>query len=255
MDSIYTFFYSGFHKIYGLFQKLHPYLRTLILLLLSVGVVGFLVFFLVFLTIFFVDETYKLPLCFGNKCLLNFYDYYLSAFNVARGTLELIVLVATVGAIFIALLSYLSTLKTSHFTNHVAHLTLFQSFFVEEVKKRDMLSLSSFDAHKIYGLIYAGSRRGDMSISEGYYEFVGVVNGVILESNFNSFKATKGPFIYKDHQAEMIKALDGIGFDLQFMPKKDFYEIETQIVSLIDAISNSFCGGSSRAIIVKRMYR
>lgn len=255
MNNICAIFYSGCHKIYGLFQGLHSYLKCLILLLLSIGVFGFILFSLVFVTIFFVDEVYSLPLCFGNKCLLNFYDYYLSAFNVARSTLEFIILVATVGAIFIALLSYLSTLKTSHFTNHVAHLTLFQSFFVEEVKKRDMLALSSFDAHKIYGLIYAGSRKGDMSVSEGYYDFIGVVNSVILGSNFNAFKATKGPFIYKDHQAEMIKALDRIGFDLQFMPKKDFYEIETQVVSLIDAISNSFCGGSSRAIIVKRMYR
>lgn len=255
MNRLCSLFYSGCHKIYGLFQGLHPYLKCLILLLLSVGVVGLFLFVLVFVTILFVDEVYNLPLCFSNKCLLNFYDYFLSAFNVARSTLEFIVLVATVGAIFIALLSYLSALKTSHFTNHVAHLTLFQSFFVEEVKKRDMLAPSSFDAHKIYGLIYAGSRKGDMSVSEGYYNFIKIVNEVILESNFNSFKATKGPFIYKDHQAEMIRALDKIGFDLQFMPKKDFYEIETQVVSLIDAISNSFCGESSRAIIVKRMYR
>lgn len=255
MNNIYAIFSSGCYKIYCLFQGLHPYLKCLIFLLLSIGVIGFLLFVLIFLIIFFVDEVYSLPLCFGNKCLINFYDYYLSAFNVARSTLDFIVLVATVGAIFVALLSYLSSLKTSHFTNHVAHLTLFQSFFVEEVKKRDMLALSSFDAHKIYGLIYAGSRKGDMSVSESYYEFIAVVNAVILESNFNSFKATKGPFIYKDHQAEMIRALDRIGFDLQFMPKKDFYEIETQVVSLINAISNSFCGGSNRAIILKRMYR
>lgn len=149
----------------------------------------------------------------------------------------------------------MSTLKSSYFTNHISHLSLFQSFFVEEVRKRDLLSISSFDPHKIYGLIYSNSRNGDMSLSETYFEFIGRVNKVISDSNFNSYKATKGPFIYKDHQAEMIRTLEGIGFNLQFMPKKDFYEIENQVLSLLDSISKSFCGGDVRTELERRIYR
>lgn len=224
-------------------------------LLLSIGGVGCASFLLVFIVVFFADNIYSLPICFENKCFLNFYEYFSSAFNIAGAALSLIVLVATVGVIFVALLSYLSALKASHFTNHISHLTLFQSFFVEEVRKRDLLAISSFDSHKIYNLIYSGSRNGNMSVSEDYFLFIEVLNGVILGSNFNSFKASKGPFIYKDHQAEMIRSLGVIGFDLQFMPKKDFYEIETQVISLIDSISKSFCGGGARVILEDRMYR
>lgn len=237
------------------FTSQHPYFKYLIILLSSIGGIGFSLFLVVFVVIFFADRLYLLPTCFSNKCLINSYENYSSAFNIAKSTLDLIVLTATVGAIFVALLSYLSTLKSSCFTNHISHLTLFQNFFTEEVRKRDLLSMSSFDPHKIYGLIYSDSRSGDMSLSEGYFEFIERLNKVISDSNFNSFKATKGPFIYKDHQAEMISALEGIGFNLQFMPKKDFYEIETQVLSLLDSISKSFCGGNARTELEKRMYR
>lgn len=233
----------------------HPYLKYLIILLTSIGMIGFCIFLIVFITIFFAGKLYLLPLCFSNKCFVSLYDNYSSAFAVAKSTLDLIVIAATVGAIFVALLSYLSTLKSSYFTNHISHLSLFQSFFVEEVRKRDLLSISSFDPHKIYNLIYSNSRGGDMSLSEAYFEFVGRVNKVISDSNFKSYKATKGPFIYKDHQAEMIRTLEGIGFNLQFMPKKDFYEIESQVLSLLDSISKSFCGGDARTEFERRMYR
>lgn len=252
---MYKFLVLYNRKMRDAFLSQHPYFKYLIILLVSIGMIGFFIFLTVFVTIFFAGQLYLLPICFSNKCLINLYENYSSAFAVAKSTLDLIVLIATVGAIFVALLSYLSTLKSSYFTNHISHLSLFQSFFVEEVRKRDLLSISSFDPHKIYSLIYSNSRSGDMSLSETYFDFISQVNKVISSSNFNSYKATKGPFIYKDHQAEMIRTLKGIGFNLQFMPKKDFYEIESQVLSLLDSISKSFCGGDARTELEPRMYR
>jgi hypothetical protein len=242
-------------KVRTFISGLHPYFKNLIFLLTTIAAAGFGLSTLTLLSIFFVDKIYTLPICLSNKCFIRFYENFSSAFSIAKSTLDLMVLVATVGAIFVALLSYLSTLKSSYFTNHISHLTLFQSFFSEEIRKRDLLSISSFDPHRIYGLIYKGSRSGNMSTSEDYFEFIDSINNVISDSNFKSFKATKGPFIYKDHQAEMIRALEKIGFNLQFMPKKDFYEIETQIISLLNSVSNSFCGGSPRTTLEKRLYR
>lgn len=255
MSKYFDFMASICETARSFFAGLHPYLRYLIFLLASIGGAGFTLFLLMSITIFFADHLYQLPFCFANKCFVNLYERYSSALIVAKTTLDFIVVLATVGAIFVALLSYLSTLKSSYFTNHISHLTLFQSFFVEEVRKRDLLSMSSFDPHKIYGLIYAASRSGDMSLSQGYFDFIEMLNKVILDSNFKSFKASKGPFIYKEHQAEMIGVLEQIGFDLQFMPKKDFYEIETQILSLLDSVSNSFCGGNTRTKLERRIYR
>ncbi|MDU9033959.1 retron Ec48 family effector membrane protein [Pseudomonas corrugata] len=237
------------------YSRQHSYFKFLIVLLVSVGGVGFGICLMIFVAIFFSEKLYLVPSCFSNKCFINLYERYSSVFNVAKSTLDLLILVATVGAIFVALLSYLSALKSSWFTNHISHLSLFQAFFAEEVRKRDLLSISSFDPHKIYGLIYSKSRSGDMTLSESYFEFIARLNNVISGSNFNSYKASKGPFVYKDHQAEMIKVLGEIGFDLQFMPKKDFYEIETQILSLLDSISKSFCGSDRRTELEKRIYR
>lgn len=242
-------------RLYRRFLGLHPYFRILTALLILVTLIGFFVAASLWVAIFFADAVYKLPVCFRNKCLEDFYAQFASSFAVAKSTFDLMVVVTTVGAMLVALMSYLSSLKSSQFTNHVSHLTLFQAFFVEEIKKRDLLSISSFDSHKIYGLIYSSSRGGDMSVSESYFSFVRKVNSVVLESNFKAFKASSGPFIYKEHQSNMIEVLREIGFDLQFMPKKDFYEIETQIFSLIGTISNSFCGGDARLILEQRLYR
>ena len=255
MENPYKIALKNYYKIRTFYTSQHPYLKNLISLLASISGIGFVFFLTMAVTIFFSDHLSDLPICFTNKCFVRAYNHYSSAFVVAKFTIDLLVVIATIGAIFVALLSYLSTLKSSFFTNHISHLSLFQNFFTEEVRKRDLLAIASFDTHKIYGLIYSNSRSGDMSISEGYFTFIMNLNKVILHSNFNAFKATKGPFIYKDHQAAMIRVLDEIGFDLQFMPKKDFYEIENQILSLLDSISKSFCGGNVRTEIEKRIYR
>lgn len=234
---------------------LHPYFKCLIILLVLIISIGFFAAAFLSVAIFFADSVYELPICFRNKCFENFYAQFASSFAVAKSTFDIMVVVATVGAMLVALMSYLSSLESSQFANHVSHLTLFQAFFIEEVKKRDLLSISSFDSHKIYSLIYSSSRKGNMDVSESYFSFIRGVNSVVSKSNFKSFKASSGPFIYKEHQSSMIEALGEIGFDLQFMPKKDFYEIETQIFSLIGTISNSFCGGDARLKLEQRLYR
>ena len=255
MTNVTGVFFAKRARMFRQFIGVHSYLRYLTIMLLIITFVGFFVAFIIWVTIFFADTVYDLPFCFKNRCFEDFYTQFASAFAVAKSTFDLMVVVATVGAMFVALMSYLSSLKSSQFTNHVSHLTLFQAFFIEEIKKRDLLSISSFDSHKIYGLIYSSSREGDMSVSETYFTFVRKINRVVSDSNFKAFKASKGPFIYKQHQSNMIDALGEIGFDLQFMPKKDFYEIETQIFSLINAISNSFCGGDIRLELEQRLYR
>jgi len=53
----------------------------------------------------------------------------------------------------------------------------------------------------------------------------------------------------------MIAVLKQLGFTLQHMPKKDFYEIETQVLSLLDSVNGSFCGSLEELVVHVRIYR
>ena len=201
------------------------------------------------------DEITSHKLCLKNECLANLATLYSAPIAILKFFIDLLMFSATIGGIFIALMNYLSSVNTSRFTNHISHLTLFQSFFIEEVRKRERLSLSSFDTHKIYSMIFPGSRDGVLIPGLPYSEFISKLNSAIDESNEKFRKGSIPPFNYQQHQSKMIECLNGIGFSLQYMPKIDFYEIENQIIDLLETINKSFLGDRDKLTITKRIYR
>ncbi|MFS2091930.1 retron Ec48 family effector membrane protein [Pseudomonas sp. Pseusp11] len=239
----------------GFWGGLNPSLKRLVFLLISIGGIGFALSICLFVLVGVAGGVFSLPFCFRDDCFILFFSKISSAVYLTKLTVDLIVFVATIGGIVVALLSYLSSMASSRFANHISHLTLFQAFFVEEVKKRDALVLSSFDIHKLYSMIYEGSRSGVMTVSSSYISFVGSLNSVIAASNLKATKAYGGAFIYQEHQARMIAVLKQLGFSLQHMPKKDFYEIETQVLSLLDSVNGSFCGSLDELVVHVRIYR
>ncbi|WP_448106424.1 retron Ec48 family effector membrane protein [Pseudomonas azerbaijanoccidentalis] len=239
----------------GFWAGLNPSLKRLVFLLISIGAIGFALSICLFVLVGVAGGVFSLPFCFRDDCFILFFSKISSAVYLAKLTVDLIVFVATIGGIVVALLSYLSSMASSRFANHISHLTLFQAFFIEEVRKRDALVLSSFDIHKLYSMIYEGSRGGVMTVSSPYLLFIGSLNSVIAASNLKATKAFGGAFIYQEHQARMIAVLEQLGFTLQHMPKKDFYEIETQVLSLLDSVNGSFCGSLPELVVQVRIYR
>lgn len=201
------------------------------------------------------DDRLSYSFCLRNECLNNVADYYSAPIAIFGFFVDVLVFVATVGGIFVALMSYLGSTETSKFTNHISHLSLFQEFFVGEVNKRDRLSISSFDVHGVYSMIFPGSKDGVFVPGGSYSCFLGRVNNAIDESNRKFKTGAVPPFSYQQHQTAMIACFGMIGFSLQHMPKLDFFEIESQILDLLETINKSFLGGDKSLEVNKRLYR
>ncbi|HHH1072599.1 TPA: retron Ec48 family effector membrane protein, partial [Yersinia enterocolitica] len=141
-----------------------------------------------------------------------------------------IILLSTLGSIFIALFSYINSVKTSALGNHMAHLKIFQDYINEELKKRDKISPSSIDSLYWYNLIFTNSQEGNVSVSNKYIE---KINSSIEISNLKSTNASNGSFRFVEHQHLMINTLCNLGITLHTQPRIQFKEAEDQVIDLI----------------------
>lgn len=245
-------------KVLSLFhlQEHKQGLREFFLFYFYFAVIGFAFGVILLLFVLFCEDLFSLPLCGNNQCFVYFFGRISSVvvyFDFFGGVL---LAIGALGVLFVALLNYLSSDRTYKFSNYISHLGLFNEYFCSEVSKRDSLSISSFDVYRIYALIFSvhKAKDGVIEISSEYQEFISRLNAEVERSNAMASNATGGSFRYLEHQGRIKGVLASAGFEVQFQPKKDFYEIETQLISLIDALSISFCN-ADHLRIADRRYR
>lgn len=195
-----------------------------------------------------------LPLCFSNDCVEFFIKKTDQAFSIAKATLDLGVAIATIGGIFVALLSYFSTSANSALTNHIEHLKVFTDYLEAEIKKRERLAPSLVDALYFYSTIFKQSRIGKTTVSDEYEKFIKKLNDIIIESNQRCVVGTPGGFSYKDHQRKIRDHLKFIGITVHTAPRNDYLEMEDQLFSLLHRISQSFCTSGTLPPIIERKY-
>lgn len=202
----------------------------------------------------FENKLYELPFCFTNECIKKFVEKTDFVYTSAKATFDLGVAIATMGGIFVALLSYLSSSANDALTNHIEHLKVFSEYIEGEVKKRDRLSSSLIDTLFLYSFIFRQSRNGKTEVSIEYEKFISDLNIIINESNQRCVVGTPGGFSYKDHQRKIREHLKNIGITVNTAPRNDYFEMEDQLFSLIHRISQSFCSSSNLAPVAKRTY-
>jgi len=228
---------------------------SLIRLLVWVGCIGGLISFAIFIITAFADNLFWMPFCFKDSCFQYLFNSTKTALDSFRLTVSLLALIGTVGVFLVALMSYRANSDTARFTNHIAYLKLFQDYLSGEVQKRDSLSLSSFDAQRLYSFIFNGSRDGVMDVSADFKEFIAGLNREINKSNLMASNAQDGSFRYLEHQARMKNLFAKVGFNLPLQPKKEFYEIESDLLLLLKNMNDSFCLLGEEGTIAKRTYR
>ncbi|MBU2872366.1 retron Ec48 family effector membrane protein [Colwellia sp. E2M01] len=192
--------------------------------------------------------------CLTNDCLKMTINLYSASIHIMQSILILFTSIATIGGIFIALKSYINTYNSSLLHNHISHFTLFKDFFKSEIDKRDKLKISNFDIFRWYNLMYPDSKIGSMNTSDNYIDIITNINVVIASSNEQVSIASDGSFLYRKHQHKLIEATLVLGVELSTLPRNNFYDVETQLLSLISVINNEFCGDSRIAKIEKRDY-
>jgi hypothetical protein len=192
--------------------------------------------------------------CFTNECLELTIVSFSASIKIFKGLLIVITSITTIGGIFLALKNYIDTHNSSILHNHISHLSLFKDFILVELEKRDKLELPSFDIFKWYNMIYKYSKTGSMIISSDYINFIKSINLVIESSNQKVSKATNGSYIYKNHQRALIDVMSTLGVTMHTLPRNNFYEVETQLMSLIAVVNNEFCNDESISDLTQRYY-
>ncbi|AAW85540.1 hypothetical protein VF_1045 [Aliivibrio fischeri ES114] len=229
-------------------------LRNLVFIFIFVGAIGLLLSLLSIIMTMLNNETYNLNVCLTSSCMKYTYGLFEYSLKIINITITCLTSIATIGGIFVALLSYVSTSNSSALNNHISHFKIFNDYLVFEISKSDRLNVSAIDIFKLYNLIFSSSRSGNMDVSKQYKQVVESLNQEINNSNQYVQEAEPESFRYKNHQVRMISRFESFGIQLNFHPRNDFYEIEGQLLELISTINQAFCTDSMLPNIVHRKY-
>lgn len=229
-------------------------LSVLIFLIILIGSIGFSISIAVFFLGGLSDGLFKEDFCFKKDCIKHAKDTFDYSLYIIFGTINLLVAMATVGGIFVALLSYLHSTSATAFGNHISHLVVFHSYLASEISKNHRISPSSLDVFYWYNLIFPDARSGMLMVSTTYEVLIKNVRDEIVSSNNSASNAKSGSFRYVDHQNRMVVALSGLGIRVDRQPRVDFFEVEKQILSLIKSVNFAFCRQSSRCDLPKSIY-
>lgn len=195
-----------------------------------------------------------LDICFSNSCVQNFASIFSSSFKVLEIGASVSLGITTVYGIYIALQNYISHQETTKFSNHLANYQLFKSFVSTEVENTHRLSAKAINTFKFYNLIFPKSREGILTPSESYKYFLYELDSVINNSNTKIIDLKLGEFKYKPHQQNIKILLCKAGIEVEYLPRRDFYEIESDVFKLIDRVNSEFCHYADMPTLPKRKY-
>lgn len=226
-------------------------LMVLSVLIIATGVIFSLI---VFFVTGMKDKAFYLDFCLTSNCVQNFKAVFSSVLDILSITGVMLGGLITLGAITIALLSYISNNRALALANHISHISIFTDYIHREIEKKGRLHKSSFDILKWYNLIYGDQNIGELSISSAYADFICEVNFQIQSSNKLITKELDGKYLYKTHQ-KLVKAVFAkAGIELSALPRLDFHEVEGEVLDLIDIINKSFCRSALNLEIEERKY-
>lgn len=197
-------------------------------------------------------ELFFKTICLTNDCVEEYVETNSQFFSMLKATFDVGVAMATIGGIFVALMSYFNTASNAALTNHIEHLKVFREYIEAEIQKRENLSTDRFDILLLYSTIFNQSRSGKTSVSDEYKEIILSLNRIIESSNEKSTKG--GRFNYNEHQRNVRDHLAGAGIKISTAPRNTYFETEGQIFSLLHRIGESFCQSNSLPRIKDRKY-
>lgn len=210
-------------------------------LIFAIITVGFIVSIILFFIISIENEFFSRDLCFESECLESFSKIMAIPYSIAEGSVSVAVALTTIGGIYIALASYLSSISNAAFTNHIEHLKIFIDYLNSEIAKRDRLSPILFDSLLLYSTIFNQSRLGKTTVSAKFRNTIKKLNEKIEEANLRFEVGCTGGFDYKKHQRDVRDLLAEVGITLYLAPRNDYFDFEGQLFSLLNRLGQSFC--------------
>lgn len=253
LDGFFSFFLPNFlNEMLRLLKQNHVvlyYFSSFFILFFLIGLLSSLIIFSVSLY-----EVRNLDFCLRPGCLNNFLTFHREAIQVFSWTISFLVSYSTIGAIVVALLSYVNSVSSSALGTHISHYKVFQEYLGFELARKSRLLLSSINSLQWYNVIFNKSRLGSTTVSDQYKEKIIGINILISDSNDKASTANNGSFSYKEHQGRMIKELIDIGIRIERAPRNDFYAVETEVLELISSINLEFCSKQDIPKLIDRKY-
>ncbi|BFI57438.1 hypothetical protein KD4_13830 [Yersinia pseudotuberculosis] len=192
-------------------------------------------------------------LCVTSKCLVSFSEKTEGVIKIFEVTAWLLTIIATIGGVFVALMTYQTGIRNSNLSNHISHLNMFRDFINAEILKRKYLTPERINIYQWYVLIFPDSKYGDVLISEKYEDSILNIYNVVNDANDKISEAT-GKYDYRTHQFKIIASLEKLGIKISNGTKNEFVAIELQVFDLIDCVNMTFTEVNTELSKLERKY-
>lgn len=191
--------------------------------------------------------------CVTSECLKTFATKTEGVIKIFEVTAWLLTIIATIGGMFVALMTYKTGIRNSNLSNHISHLNMFRDFINAEILKRKYLTPERINIYQWYVLIFPNSKYGDVKISGEYGSSISDIQNIVHVANDKITEAT-GKYDYRTHQFKMIASLERIGIKVSNGAKNEFIAIELQVFDLIDCVNMTFTEVSTELTKLERKY-
>jgi len=185
-------------------------------------------------------KIYLLDICNNAGCIEEFSKTYFGAFSWYASWLSVAYNITTILGVAIAVLTYYKTQQSQAISSHFSNVDLFKNYVSEEISKCDWLSIASFDLMKWYLSIYPESKAGNMQCSEEYSKNINELEKYITDSNIGMYDQKKIGYQFSKHQQNVKKIFRSLGIRVKETNRLSFYEIEGEILTLIEKVNSTF---------------
>ncbi|RJL53704.1 retron Ec48 family effector membrane protein [Pectobacterium carotovorum] len=236
-----------------IYKKNYNSIFVLGLVIIIVALLGIVLGGVSFYSTYQLEKFGEKELCFTSKCIIDFSKKNEGVINILQVTAWLLTIIATIGGMFVALMTYRTGIKNSNFSNHISHLNMFRDFINSEILKRKYLTPEGVNIYQWYFLIFPNSKHGDVSISSTYNDSIFNIRDIVCEANDKIAEAT-GTYDYRTHQFKIIDSLSKLGIKVSNGTKNEFIAIELQVFDLIDCVNMTFTNSSLELKKLERKY-
>lgn len=178
--------------------------------------------------------------CWSTTCIEFSAKKYLGAFSWYSSWLTTLYNITTILGVAVAVLTYYKTKQSQAISNHFSNVDLFKNYISEEISKKEWLSIASFDLMVWYLKIYPNSKLGDMNCSQEYVDLIHDLVKRLAESNSGIYNDKKTGYQFAPHQKSVKSIYRKIGISIKETNRLSFYEIEGEILDLINKVNKTF---------------
>ena len=110
--------------------------KVLVVLSVFIVVIGIVLSVVVLLVTGVKDRAFYLSFCLTSNCVQNFKLVFGGVLDILTTTGVVLGGIITLGAITVALLSYLSSNRALALANHISHMAIFSNYIYKEIEKK-----------------------------------------------------------------------------------------------------------------------